>query len=110
MDITVKYMPTENDPCGKVERLTTPLESWFDRWRAGFTCYGGTWCLAAEKWQKDDSNKNADKWAWFHWGDYLMLMHDGGSIADYEEWLEKTVAYVTVDGQTYWANSQLREG
>lgn len=108
MDITVKYMPTEEDPCGRVERLTTPLESGWDRWRAGFLCIGGTWCLAAEKWDKDD--KKGSEWGWFHWKNYLMLKHDGGSVADYEDWLEQTVAYIAIDGQTYWANSQLQEG
>lgn len=105
MDVTVKYMPTESDPCGQVERLTTPLESDWDHKRAGFCCFGGTWCLAVETYYKPRDKELG----WYHSKQHLMLRHDGGSVADYEEWLERTVAYVAIDGQTYWANSQLRE-
>ena len=105
MDVTIKRMPSEQDPCGQVERLTTPLESDFDRWRAGFRCYGGTWCFAAEKWTKAEKS---GKWQWRHWDSFLLLKHDGGSVADYEEWLDESVAYIAVDGATYWANSRLK--
>ena len=106
MDITVKYMPTESDPCGQVERLTTPLESDYDHKRAGFCYFGGTWCLAVESYWKPKDKELG----WYHSKQHLMLKHDGGSVADYEEWLEQTVAYIAIDGQTYWANSQLQEG
>lgn len=103
MHITVRYKPTRKDPYGQVERLVTPVERDFQHWRAGFKCVDGIWCLLPERWEKKDGNLS---WHYDKWLGHGMLVHKGGSLADYEDYLSSLVAYVLIDGEIYWQNKE----
>ena len=103
MDVTIKFLPTEEDPMGSVERISTPLnrDEDVDHWRAGFASIGvGTMAFRMEKgvW-------NGGGWARELTYDYLVeVAYDGER---YMRELDAYVAYITIDGMTYWANSKL---
>lgn len=40
---------------------------------------------------------------------YRLLKHTCRTAADYIEWLEKTVMYISVDGQLFWENIPYKE-
>lgn len=106
MDVTIYYTATNGGAPGGVERLSTPLESGYDRWRIGFSQSSAepdTWCLMPERWcQRKDKG-----WGWYHSPDYLLLRKKCGSMADYLEWLAANVEMVEVDGRPLWVNPAL---
>ena len=103
MDVTIYYTEGyENAPSG-IERITTPLESGFDRWRARFgELEAGVWCVMIERYCKQDG-----KLGWYHWPDYLPVRCKCGSMADYAEWLARNVSLIEVDGRPFWVNPSL---
>lgn len=95
MDVVIHYSPTSKSPCGSIKRITTPLESGWDVARVGFKVVdeGGVdkWCLAVEQ-------RHGDGWV-----SKLYLKGKTADLGDYMAWLESGVAYITVDGDVYWA-------
>lgn len=108
MDVTIYYTGENDGAPGGVERLSTPLESGYDRWRVGFhqsATEPDTWCLMLERWYQP---KGKDL-GWYHNPDYLLLRKKCGSIADYLEWLTANVQIIEVDGRPLWVNPELGE-
>lgn len=109
MDITIYYTQSYKQAPGGIERVTTPLESGWDRRRVYFNQFNnepGTWCLMVEKYWKP----RGEDFDWHHNKEYQPLKAKCGSMADYEIWLEQNVALVEVDGRTFWANPSLAGG
>ena len=109
MDVTIKYLPNESFPCGQVVRFKTPPKKDVEECRAAF-CEPdpkgdkGIWAL-----EIDVSGKNErGEWDWVPCG--TLLEQDAASGAEYLGKLDEYVAYVTIDGMTYWANSTLGGG
>lgn len=106
MDVTIYYTATNGGAPGGVERLSTPLESGYDRWRIGFSQSSDepdTWCLMPERWYR----RKDEGWGWYHSPDHLLLRKKCGSMADYLEWLAANVEMVEVDGRPLWVNPAL---
>ena len=103
MDVTIKFLPTEGDPMGRVERISTPLNKDDDivHWRAGFTSTGvGTMAFRMERgyW---------DRGTWTRTLAYDYLVEAAYDGEGYMSALDAYVAYITIDGMTYWANSTI---
>lgn len=108
MDVTIYYTGENDGAPGGVERLSTPLESGYDRWRVEFhqsATEPDTWCLMLERWYQP---KGKDL-GWYHNPDYLLLRKKCGSMADYLEWLTANVQIIEVDGRPLWVNPELGE-
>lgn len=108
MDVTIYYTGENDGAPGGVERLSTPLESGYDRWRVGFhqsATEPDTWCLMLKRWYQP---KGKDL-GWYHNPDYLLLRKKCGSMADYLEWLTANVQIIEVDGRPLWVNPELGE-
>ena len=108
MDVPIYYTGENDGAPGGVERLSTPLESGYDRWRVGFhqsATEPDTWCLMLERWYQP---KGKDL-GWYHNPDYLLLRKKCGSMADYLEWLTANVQTIEVDGRPLWVNPELGE-
>ena len=100
MDVTV-YYGTTGAMAGAVERLTTPVESEWDRCIAQFVQdEEKNLCKLEVRVEVVDSVKK--KLAWKR---KSVLSHNCGSMEEYFEWLRENVAYIEVDGHVFWANS-----
>lgn len=109
MDVTIYYTQDYRQAPNGIERISTPLESGWDRNRVYFSQIdkeAGTWCLMVESFEKP---KNKEL-GWYHYNDYLPLKTKCGSMAGYGSWLEQNVSLIEVDGRTFWANPSLAGG
>ena len=103
MDVTIKLLPTRDDPMGRVERISTPLnkDDDIDHWRAGFASVGaGSMALRMERGYWDRGN-------WTRTLAYDYLVEAAYDSETYMSLLDTYVAYITIDGMTYWANSTI---
>ena len=103
MDVTIKFLPTEEDPMGRVERIATPLNTYdeVDHWRAGFASVDyGKMAFRMERGIWRDGS-----WVAGSPYDYLVEAAHNGEL--YMTLLDTYVAYITIDGMTYWANSTI---
>lgn len=110
MDITIYYTENFSDAPIAIERITTPLESEWDRRRVYFAPVEKDgkkgWMLSIDKYQKNQKGILV----WFCAPNYCPLFHECGNISEYQAWLEKNVSHIEVDGRIFWANPSLSEG
>ena len=101
MDVTIYYTENYSESPSGIERITTPIESVWDRWRINFKQVNtkpDTWCLMIERHNLS---------SWVHPTGILPLKQKCGNMADYTNWLAENVALIEVDGRRFWANPKL---
>lgn len=109
MDVTIYYTDAYQPAPSGIERLSTPLESGYDRRRVCFReleSEAAAWCLAVEHWCKPQG----EGWGWRCEQGGIMLKKRCGSMADYMEWLTRNVSIIEVDGRPFWVNPGIEGG
>jgi hypothetical protein len=99
MDITVRYMPSEKNPGGTVLKHSTKLCPDGEDLRARFArAEEGKWAFVVERWGKAE-------WKVV----YHTCTRSAKSYGEYTAKLAEEIAYIAVDGVTYWSNPTIDE-
>ena len=99
MDITVRYMPSEKNPGGTVLKHSTKLCPDGEDLRARFArAEEGKWAFVVERWGKAE-------WKVV----YHTCTRSAKSYGEYTAKLAEEIAYIAVDGVTYWSNPKIDE-
>lgn len=99
MDITVRYMPSEKNPGGTVLKHSTKLCPDGEDLRARFArAEEGKWAFVVERWGKAE-------WKVV----YHTCTRSAKSYGEYTAKLAEEIAYIAVDGITYWSNPTIDE-
>lgn len=99
MDVTVRYIPSEDNPGGTVLKHSTKLCPDAEELRARFAkVEEDKWALVVERWEKAE-------WKVV----YHNCTRSAKSYGEYIAKLAEKIAYIAVDGVTYWSNPTVDE-